>query len=68
MGTQQQRDYFACLLRIWRDGAESPWRASLEDPLSGELQHFASPQQAFIFIESQLEVERPETAVPASES
>lgn len=66
MGTQKVDDYFACLLRIWREGEDSPWRASLQDPHTGELTHFASPQQAFVFIEKQMN-EEGKTAVSAVE-
>jgi len=66
MRTQPEPDYFACLLRVWRDGAESPWRASVEDPRTGESKHFASPQQAFVFIKKQMKEWPPETAVSDS--
>jgi len=64
MENQRQRDYYACLLRIWREGAASPWRASLENPRTGELKHFASPRQAFLFIENQMDERPSETTVP----
>jgi hypothetical protein len=36
-----QTDYLAYLLRLWRDGSGSTWRASLEDTSSGESKTFA---------------------------
>lgn len=33
--------YLAYLLRLWRSGPDSPWRASLEDPQTGERMGFS---------------------------
>ncbi len=35
-------DYFSYLLRFWRTGPDRPWRASLEDPRTGERWGFGS--------------------------
>ena len=35
-------EYFSYLLRMWRTGKESAWRASLEDPRTGERLGFGS--------------------------
>ena len=42
--TEQARPYFSYLLRIWQENdREAPiWRASLEDPQSGERKGFLS--------------------------
>ena len=37
----KQPSYLAYLLRLWRVGNNSTWRASLENPHSGERQAFA---------------------------
>lgn len=45
--------YHAYLLRFWRDGdqAETAWRASLEDPHTGETFRFATVQQLYHFLD-----------------
>jgi hypothetical protein len=35
-------EYFSYLLRMWRTGEHSAWRASLEDPQTGERRGFGS--------------------------
>lgn len=50
------RQYRSYLLRIWR--AEAPargWRASLEDPRTGERFGFAGLEQLFAFLMEQAE-------------
>lgn len=54
MGDTFSPDYYAYMLRLWRGEANAFWRASLEDPHTGERRHFTSPQCAFAFIEAQL--------------
>ncbi len=48
----RQADYRSYLLRIWQaDGsAASGWRASLEDPRTGERVGFANLEQLFAFL------------------
>ena len=43
-GAGEPRDYFAYLLRLWREkgGEAGRWRASLQDPHSGERLGFAN--------------------------
>ena len=48
-------DYFSYLLRLWRTGADTPWKASLEDPHTGERQGFGSLEALFAFLNSLLE-------------
>jgi hypothetical protein len=36
-----QRTYRAYLLRLWRESKHDPWRATLEDPHTGERLGFA---------------------------
>jgi hypothetical protein len=53
-GTQEQRDYFSYLLRLWRVGTEKAvWRASLESPHGGERIGFASLDALFAFLRQQ---------------
>jgi len=44
-------DYFSYLLRLWREGDAASWRASLEDPHTGERRNFARLQDLFRVIE-----------------
>ena len=54
MEDRQPERYHAYLLRLWRvaDEAEA-WRASLEDPHSGEQRHFADLSLLFRFLQAQ---------------
>jgi hypothetical protein len=53
MPSQQQR-YIAYLVRLWQTGlADTPiWRASLEDPHTGERRSFANLDVLFAFLEA----------------
>ena len=47
-------DYLAYLLRLWRIAEEKAnWRASLEDPHTGERLGFASLKELFSFLKEQ---------------
>jgi hypothetical protein len=46
-----ETDYMAFMLRMWRDGEGSPWRASLENTATGESKAFAEIQMLTGFIE-----------------
>ena len=48
-----ENDYLAYLMRLWREGDRQSWRASLEDPHTGERQGFANLRRMFEFIEAQ---------------
>jgi hypothetical protein len=58
-------DYAAYLLRLWREtsGEGSQWRASLQNPHTGERVGFSSLQGLFTFLE-----EETEEGLPGSES
>jgi len=43
-------EYFSYLLRMWRTGKESAWRASLEDPRTGERLGFGSLEALWAFL------------------
>ena len=54
-GASGQRAYHAYLLRLWqehRDG-QPVWRASLEDPHTGQRLGFAELTQLFAFLQRQ---------------
>lgn len=46
--------YVSYLLRLWQsgDGEETLWRASLECPMTGERQNFASLRSLFAFLDA----------------
>ena len=54
---EEQRQYYSYLLRLWQvDGAGSPiWRASLEDPRTGERRGFADLESLVAFLKAQIE-------------
>ena len=43
-------DYHAYLLRLWREGAQKPWRAELVSPHTGDKRHFANHAQLIEFL------------------
>ncbi len=56
---RKQPDYHSYLIRLWRAGGEgevdpSPWRASLEDPHTGERFGFAGLDELFDFLREQV--------------
>ena len=53
---QRERRYLSFLLRLWQtqDGTRSIWRASLEDPRSGECRGFADLEQLCVFLKQEI--------------
>jgi len=53
------RDYVAYLLRLWREkgGKSTQWRASLQDPHTGENKGFASLGALFAYLRRVVAVE-----------
>lgn len=51
-GVGEPQDYFAYLLRLWREtgGQNTWWRASLQDPHSGERVGFAHLDELVAFL------------------
>jgi hypothetical protein len=48
---KEQSDYISYLLRVWRsNGGKTAWRASLENPHTGERIGFASLGELFVFL------------------
>jgi hypothetical protein len=47
--------YHAYLLRIWREEVGMPWRATLQNPHTGEQEGFASVDQLIEFIRHKTE-------------
>jgi hypothetical protein len=60
---QRERRYISYLLRLWqtRDEARSIWRASLEDPQSGERRGFADLEQLCVFLKQQTIADGPQS-------
>lgn len=48
--TAAPADYHAYLLRLWREGAQKPWRAELVSPHTGVRRHFAHQEQLLAFL------------------
>jgi hypothetical protein len=48
-------DYHAYLIRLWREGENRPWRATVEDAHTGERVGFANLRRMFEFLEDQTE-------------
>ena len=46
-------EYLAYLLRLWREGDELSWRATLKNAHTGETQGFADVSQLLQFLEEQ---------------
>jgi hypothetical protein len=64
--TKEQARYSSFLLRLWRAGDDGNpiWRASLENPHTGEHLGFASLKELFTYLETQTD----ESVVPKEES
>jgi len=56
------QDYISCLVRLWRvrEGEKDVWRASLQDPQSGERISFVTVEALFAFLRDQIK-EPPDT-------
>jgi len=54
--SDQQLSYLSYLLRLWRTtiAGEATWRASLEDPQTGERRGFASLDAMMTFLRWQI--------------
>jgi hypothetical protein len=61
MNGKAPNNYVSFILRLWRgrEGEDGGWRASLEDPLTGERVGFGSLDEMFEFLRKQT------TAAPA---
>lgn len=45
-------DYYAWLLRLWRESARSVWRISLENVVTHERKGFADLQELLLYLQS----------------
>ena len=42
------------LVRLWRDGRQSGWRASLQQVRTGQTHHFARPEALWAFLQAEM--------------
>jgi len=63
---KQPGDYVSYLLRLWRTSKENPWRASLEDPRTGERLGFGSLEALWEFLHGKTEATLPKNATEAN--
>ncbi len=59
-----ETNYWSYLLRVWRESAQDPWRAMLEDPHTGERLAFADAERLLAFLNQQFNVENPGETKP----
>lgn len=50
---RSETNYQAYLLRLWRDGPSSRWRASVQSTKASEVQLFADVRSLLNFLQSQ---------------
>ncbi|MEM7335488.1 MAG: hypothetical protein AAF490_25640 [Chloroflexota bacterium] len=48
--SNNKEDYHAYMLRVWRDSEGQAWRATVENPHSGEMTHFATMFELYLFL------------------
>jgi hypothetical protein len=60
---QQHTNYQAYLLRLWREGTQTPWHASLQGTSSEEMYHFATVEALFAFLDGRLKEPNHDAAV-----
>ncbi len=58
----EQPNYFAYLLRLWRDGETASWRASLEAPGHSRIVTFSDLEALFAFLRTQTGEIQPQRA------
>ena len=54
MNDDKQAAYHSYLLRLWREGSQDSWRASLQSTATGQLHHFGDLDRLWAFIQRQL--------------
>lgn len=43
-------EHRAYLVRLWRDGPQQPWRATVKQVSDGQELHFSSPEKLLLFL------------------
>lgn len=59
--------YLSYLLRLWRNDATAPWRASVEDARTHEQHAFAEPERLFAFLREQMQAADLEESDPTNQ-
>lgn len=54
LDNENRSDYHAYLLRLWREGTQAPWRASLQSTATEQMYHFATLEALFAFLDRRL--------------
>jgi hypothetical protein len=52
--------YHSYLLRLWKEHAHAPWRASLQDAVDGTRRGFASLESMVAFLHTQTDDNEPD--------
>jgi hypothetical protein len=65
MPNSSPSNYFAYLVRLWRADKTAGWRAIAQDPHTGHIFHFDSPESLFDFLQQQLS-ESPPVPTPVA--
>jgi hypothetical protein len=47
-------NYISYLVRLWRSGESNAWRATLQDPHTGQQFRFETVESLFVFLQDQL--------------
>lgn len=47
-------NYHSYLFRLWRYDGQAPWQASLQSTATGQIIHFATLDQLWTFLQTQL--------------
>ena len=65
-----EEQYLSYLLRLWRVRVESgwSWRASLEDPINGEIRAFHDKEKLYAYLETKTVEPDPKPAPDSDES
>lgn len=59
-------DYHSYLLRLWRVGTRTPWRAAAQCTATEQVYHFASVEALFAFLLAQLATGEDPCVIPAA--
>jgi hypothetical protein len=56
---------FICILRVWREDADAPWRASVQSAATGDRTYFAALEDVCGFLRTLTGAAPPASASPA---
>ena len=52
MKKEDAKNYFACLVRFWRENDAAIWRVSIEDPHTNAKENFADPDEFWRYLQT----------------